>query len=249
MKYIRHKINLRSISPRVRVMLLFFVVLPAMAILGAGIINKLIVVPYLSEQVKASEADVAVASGRIYNFYLLQAGVFSNGDNAQSMASQIKDAGFKACSIKDGDIYRVVAGAGVEKAMLQQYSTSLQQAGYITLCKSFETNETSLEICPEGTKEYVSAAGELINAMLEDISSSQELDSAKIKKLEGYASVVRKQYEIIKDTFGDKTGEFNTYLLEALEEYIKQADNVDRRTEITWGCITSYGRMIEEINK
>lgn len=249
MKYIEHKINLRSISPRVRVILLFFVVLPAMAILGAGIINKLIVVPYLSEQVKAREADVSVASGRIYNFYLLQAGVFSNGDNAQSMASQITDAGFKACSIKDGDIYRVVAGAGAEKDTLQQYSTSLQQAGYITLCKAFETDETSLALCPGGTKEYVSAAGELVNSMLEGISSPQDLDSAKIKKLEGYASIVRNQYEIIKDTSGDKIGEFNIYLLNALEEYIKQADNIDRRTEITWGCIAVYGRMVEEINK
>lgn len=249
MKYLRHNINLRSVSPKMRVMLLFFVVLPAMAILGAGIINKLILVPYLGEQAKASEAEVTVLSGKIYNYYLLQAGVFSSGDNAESMASQITSAGVKACSIKDGDVYRVVAGVGTEKSALQQYSTSLQQAGYITLCKSFETSETSLEGSPEGTKEYISAAGELINAMLEFASSSQKLDSVKIKKLENYASAVRKQYDIIKDTAGDKTRELNEYLLDSIAEYISLADNEDRRTEITWECIASYGRMVEEINK
>lgn len=249
MKYIRHNINLRSVSPKMRVMLLFFVVLPALAILGAGIINKLILVPYLSEQAKASEADVTVSSGRIYNFYLLQAGVFSSGDNAQSVASQITSAGFKACSIKDGDIYRVVAGAGTDKFELQQYSTSLQEAGYITLCKSFEVGEAFLAGCPEGTKEYISAAGELMNAMLSFASSTQEMDSIKIKKLEGYASAVRKQYDIIKDEAGNKTEELNVYLIDALDEYIKQTDNVDKRIEITWGCIARYGRMVEEINK
>lgn len=249
MKYIRHRINLRNVSPKMRVILLFFVVLPVMAILGAGIINKLILVPYLGEQVKASEAEVTVLSGKVYNFYLLQAGVFSSGDNAESMASQIKSAGFKACSIKDGDVYRVVAGADTEKSTLQQYSTSLQQAGYITLCKSFETSDTYLEGSPEGTKEYISAAGELVNEMLELTSSSQELDGAKIKKLEDYASAVRKQYDIIKDTAGDKTRELNEYLLDAVDEYINQVDNTERRTEITWGCIARYGRMVEEINK
>jgi hypothetical protein len=244
MKYIRHKINIR-VSPKVRVMLLFFVVLPAMAILGAGIINKLIVAPYLSEQAKASETSMTASSGRIYSFYLLQAGVFSNGDNAQTMASQIRAAGFKACSIKDGEVYRVVAGAAADKSSLQQYSTSLQQAGYITLCKSFETNEASLVNSPMGTKEYISAAGELINAMLEYTSSTQKLDSVKIETLEGYASAVRKQYDSIKD----KAGEFNVSLLEDLEEYIRQADNLDKRTEITWECIASYGRMAEGINK
>lgn len=252
MKYIRRKINLCRISPKMRVMLLFFVALPVMAISGAGIISKLILVPYLSsEQAKASEANMAVesaSSGEIYSFYLLQAGVFSSSDNANTMTSQITSAGFKAFSIKDGDVYRVVAGAGTEKSVLQQYSTSLQQAGYITLCKSFETSEAYLAGCPQGTKEYISSAGELINAMLESASSQEKLDNASLKKLEGYASAVKKQYESIKDKAGDKTREFNTYLSDSLEEYIKQAENIDKRTEITWGCIASYGRMVEEIN-
>jgi hypothetical protein len=81
--------------------------------------------------------------------------------------------------------------------------------------------------------------------MLEYTSKTQELDSDKIEILEGYASAVRKQYDSIKD----KAGEFNVSLLEDLEEYIRQADNLDKRTEITWECIASYGRMAEGINK
>lgn len=252
MKYLRNKlkplsIRMSIISPRVRVLLLFFVVLPAMAISGAGVINKLILAPYLSDQAKASGTSTATPSGKLYNFYLLQAGVFSSESNAKAMAAQIKATGFKSCSIKDGEVYRVVAGGASEKSTLQQYSTSLQQSGYITLCKIFEINEEVLAGSPVGTKEYISAAGDLINAMLEYSSLTQKIDSAKIKTLEDHASSVRKQFDSIKDGAGLRTQEFNISIQEGLKEYLEQGNSLDKCTEIVWECIVSYGRMIEEV--
>ncbi len=242
-------INIHNISPKLRVVLLFFVVLPAMAILGAGIINKLIVVPYLSEQARASATDVVIPSGKAYSFYLLQAGVFSNKDNAEMLASQITSAGFKAISIKDGEVYRVVAAATDEKNSLEEYDTKLKQSGYITLCKAFEADETSLSGMSKEEREYITAAGELINTMLEYSSNGQKLDKHNIELLEAYTSAVRKQYDIIKNKAGEKAEAFNSFLLESSEEYPKQGDNMDKQVKLAWECIVGYGNMVEEMKK
>lgn len=244
MKYLKFRLSLRTISTRARWMLLFFVALPIMAILGAGIINKLLVIPYLSEQAMASETAIAAPSGKLYSFYMLQAGVFASEDNARSMAQKLNASGFKAFSIKDGEVYRVVTGVSSDKSGLENYSTSLNKAGYITLCKGFEANDACLGSSPEDIKKYIEAAGELINAMLEYAQEGKKLDSRGVEAVEGYAASVGEQYKCMDKASMDKLSSYNSLLLMIAEEYTGQAENLDKRMAAAYQCVAGYGSLI-----
>lgn len=97
-------------SKRIKILLMFLVVLPLVSAICGSIIAKKIIIPITNKnlEVENQELKAVAINNHIYNYYYIQTGVFTNEENAKMLKRELKRNKIDSAVAKDKDVYRVV---------------------------------------------------------------------------------------------------------------------------------------------
>lgn len=213
MRYVRFEFKDINGVNRRRIILKFFIILPA-AIAAGFLISRLYIVPRISSVVVQQEPEYTYQEMRHRRYYSIQMGAFASRDNAQSFAAGLRNSGIPAY-IDDGDKYSFVfAYTGTERKTAEDKAQYYRNMGYTSLIKR-------LDIVPDGvTEDYKINKKHILLSMLVNDTGSF---------IDGCSSALC-DFEEGKCNFNEMIGNVNEQYIkvhECFEQYLKDGELTD----------------------
>lgn len=180
MKYTRVDITKREGNFNFLLWFKFFILLPLLAIIiGAGI-SKKIITPWIKNN--TGEVSQSNIKYDITNFYVVQAGVFTNENNAKSLSGLINENGFKSIVICDKSLYRIIINIFSEKSKSEETKNNLKALGYDCIINEVGMNSLYFQnFDKKDMKQYINLISSNINLQV-NIWDSQKANSELISE-------------------------------------------------------------------
>jgi hypothetical protein len=238
MKYTRLEINNRFFTDKHNTLFWFFIIIPLFSIVFGGLSVKLFISPYIKSYtqkvsvVPDTKVKDIVEKRVINQIYFLQAGVFSNKDNAQVLKKAIQEKGFSPFVVHDMDKFKVVIGFSENKDTLSNDRDKLNMVGFTSIINSL--NYTELVDNGKGDKKsivnYIKCLNNLLVIQIElskRVKSDNNIDKSLINTEMNNLS---QNFKILNDeTIGMELmtpiTKFNNEFINKQNEYIKSLDN------------------------
>jgi len=180
MKYTRVDITKREGNVNFSLWFKFFILLPLLAIIiGAGI-SKKIITPWI----KNSTGEVSQPNIKydVTNFYIVQAGVFTNENNAKLLSESINENGFKSIVICDKGLYRIIINIFTEKSKPEEIRNNLKALGYDCIINEVDINSLYFQnFDKKHMKQYINLISSIINLQV-NIWEGQKANSELISE-------------------------------------------------------------------
>lgn len=108
--YLRNIIDKIKSSSKIKIILMFVILLPFISIICGSIIAKYIIIPATNKNTVDKKVKVVsvIKNNHIYNYYYMQAGVFASEQNANVLKNMLKNNEINSAVVKDNDSYRVI---------------------------------------------------------------------------------------------------------------------------------------------
>lgn len=182
MKYTRLELE-SGLSKNVVVNLLaFFILVPLLAISFGKIAAAYFIVPYIQQKTQTTQYTANIGTSYQSEYFLLQAGVFTNNENAKILQRGIDSIHNGVCIINDKDSYRVIVDVSEDKNKIEELEKKLMDSGYGCIKSSmlFKKNNDTADYEPANlTIDLLESEKELIikepsDKLTEDIKQKKE---------------------------------------------------------------------------
>ncbi|HBG39644.1 MAG TPA: hypothetical protein DDW58_10510, partial [Clostridiaceae bacterium] len=162
MKYTRVDITKREGNVNFLLWFKFFILLPLLAIIiGAGI-SKKIITPWIKNNTGGVSQPNIKYDGT--NFYVVQAGVFTNENNARLLSGSINENGFKSIVICDKSLYRIIINIFSEKSKSEETRNNLKALGYDCIINEVDINSLYFQnFDKKHMNQYINLISSIIN--------------------------------------------------------------------------------------
>lgn len=192
MKYTRLEIYKGISNSKIKIILVFFILIPVIAVLAGSIISKIFITSKqtISLSQNMDEPSIAAIQSSSYNYkvFLLQAGAFMSQKNAEVLKEAIKRDDITPVVIEDDEIYRVIINLSDDKELIIEEKNKLQTLGYNCLINEFifvSIDEPDNEVI-EKTNKYIKISADIIKLQLEINDSFFQKDTNRIEALKKY---------------------------------------------------------------
>lgn len=228
MRYARLEPIKKAANSRIKTLISFIVIIPAAAIIIGSIITKIIILPYAVKSGAVSNPNTSLStsvSSKKKNLiiYILQAGAFSNSNNADMLKNAIVSTGEKAMVINDNNIYRVIIGIDETKDAVNKIKSKLLQNGYVCFINELKFGVESKDKNFTNYNDYINAV------VYDQLMIEKKLNKAEIESVKNGVKKIEENFKTIKDSDiytkkGKEIDAFNKNLLEIVNGYIKEND-------------------------
>lgn len=234
MRYTRLDIQKKYYGKTAKLIIQFFVVLPLLALLIGNLLTRFIIIPQIERSLAGNDKSTVSAYKieKINSLYYLQAGVFSNKENANFLVNGLKERGFAAALVQDQEKYRIVVGYSDDANELNKRKEELKAAGYNGLI-----NEINLKLLDKDGKEELKFIKEYLTAVSGIIKAQAEYasDSSQIKdiKSDDALLMLKKKYEKvmdlnIKNDIKSNLDSFNNSFMERMTKFDSSMNSNNR---------------------
>lgn len=197
MKYTRVDITKREGNFNFLLWFKFFVLLPLLAIIIGACISKKIIAPWI----KNSDGEVSQPNIKYdaTSFYVVQAGVFINEDNAKLLSGSINENGFKSIVICDKSLYRIIINISPEKSKSEEIKNNLKALGYDCIINEVDINSLYFQnFDKKNMKQYINLISSIINLQV-NIWEGQKTNSELISEYKKDMDSIMALNDNIKD--------------------------------------------------
>ena len=226
MKYTRLELE-SGLSKNIVVNLLaFFILVPLLAISFGKIAAAYFIVPYIQQKTQTTQYTANIGTSYQSEYFLLQAGVFTNNENAKILQKGINSINNGVCIINDKDSYRVIVDVSEDKRKIEELEKKLMDSGYGCIKSSmlFKKSNAAADYEPVNlTIDLLDCEKELI------LKENSDKSPEDIKQKKEHLKTV---YENLKSTESDdsKSKNINYYenILKSTDKIIAEAGNKNK---------------------
>lgn len=177
MRYTRFELPGRNKTGVNKILLQFFIVMPALAIICGYLISNLIIIPSIGRtdkrEGKSDEAAVFNAA-KLEKLHFLQAGYFVTKEKAVNLVNGINGSGMKAFLGQNNGHYRVITAFSNSMEDVQKALSGLKDLGYNGIVNTMDIQKLNKSGSEDLKliREYINIVGNLINSEQELLNSS-----------------------------------------------------------------------------
>lgn len=142
MRYTRMEISKNTSSAYYRIILEFFIIIPIVATILGSLITKTLIIPYFNKNISSGKTSEGIVSkpiiiGKEYTVSMLQAGVFLNKSNAETLVKGLASKSQNAFLAQDDDSFRIIMEISENRAILEEKQKSISSSGYSCLIRDY----------------------------------------------------------------------------------------------------------------
>jgi hypothetical protein len=245
MKYTRLELHSGLSKNTIRNIIVFFTIIPVISICIGKVVTGLLVIPYIDKVIQPAQYTVNAENKTTeVEYYLLQAGVFMNRENADILQKGIDRANKSTFVVNNGDSFRIIVDISKNKDDLEIIQDNLKTSGYNCIINSISFNSGNSDTAfSENIKNIIElfeleyeaiinignnkevSADEIINQRnkIIDIYKKIEIenkDQSKVNPMaDNYKSIVKKTDEFIKNCESKKVIDLKSCLADQIFIY------------------------------
>lgn len=256
MKYTRLEIPKSISNLKIRIIFVFFILIPLISVFAGKIITKLLI-PTNQKQESAKSVDelsITVSQNLNYNYeiYMLQAGAFMNKNNADVLKEALTTDDINPVIIRDDDIYRVIIYQSINREQLEEKRDKLESMGYNCLINEFKFTNINGN-GSEGTEKnnkFINISALIIKLQLEINDLFNQRDDSKIEAIKKYFEEFTSSYAELKETeTAPELETFKSSFQQLYKDYILGYENSDinKCQEVSGQQIILLNKYYEEV--
>lgn len=224
MRYSVYKFIDEKLKRTSKIAISFLILMPIAAIICGKLLTKFLILPYFNNT-KTSKTTISYKNIEKFNFYILQAGIFSSKENASTLCSGIEGCGYNCAVVEDNNLYRVIVNISDNAKNAELIMDKLKKSGYSSIIKSYEISliyDNKLE----KMKSYTAAVSSMLAGQSEMLNSNMKLNE-NTKSIESSINAVKEEYKNVDTDFNKdldtRFKTFNSIIMKNAENFIEDS--------------------------